>query len=178
MCRCCCSIACRRGCPWGTRWVRRNTCRASGWTLLVSDGECVARYREVLRDALDPTHPIDDWFVRAGAPEPSGQAVPAWSYRMSRVYYEGWRDRVIRSARGDPAQVPHLVLGALYREPGSRGPITGWARLCPVPAGMAASAWWAGAISRTVPAPVCATPAVPDGGAPGLRVAAKSFVPS
>ncbi len=92
-----------------------------GWTLLVSDGECVARHREVLRDALDPTTRLTIGSYELVRLSRSGQALPAWSYRMSRVYYEGWRDRVIRSARGDPAQVPHLVLGALYREPGFAG---------------------------------------------------------
>jgi hypothetical protein len=92
-----------------------------GWTLLVSDGECTARHREVLRDALDPASRLTIGPYELVRLSRSGQLAPAWSYRMSRAYCEAWRERVIRSARGDPAEVPHLVLGALYREPGFAG---------------------------------------------------------
>lgn len=92
-----------------------------GWTLLVTDGECAARHREVLRDATqrDTRLSIGDYeLVRLSRP---GRRTAAWSYRMSRDYYQAWRTRVIRSARGDPEELPVRVLAELYREPGFAG---------------------------------------------------------
>lgn len=92
-----------------------------GWTLLVTDGECDVRHREKLRDSTqDATRLMIGPYelVRLSRP---GQCTAAWSYRMSRPYYQAWRERVIRSARGDPEELPGRVLAELYREPGFAG---------------------------------------------------------
>jgi hypothetical protein len=92
-----------------------------GWTLLVTDGECGARHREVLHDATQRVTRLTIGPYELVRLSRSGQSTAAWSYRMSRPYYEAWRERVIRSARGDPEELPIRVLAELYREPGFAG---------------------------------------------------------
>jgi len=92
-----------------------------GWTLLVTDGECGARHREVLRDGAQRTTRLMIGPYELVRLSRHSQCTAAWSYRMSRAYYQAWRERVIRSARGDPEELPVRVLAELYREPGFAG---------------------------------------------------------
>ena len=92
-----------------------------GWTLLVTDGECVARHREVLKDALNRESRLCIGPYQLGRRTRRGEVRPVLSYSMTSDHYEAWRTRVIMSARGDPADRPELVLRDLYLEPGFGG---------------------------------------------------------
>jgi hypothetical protein len=90
------------------------------WTLLVTDGRHSAFDRESLKDA----HSVEGRFtvgqyqlVRATRP---GQAKPVWTFKMLPSYYDEYRQRVIRSARGDPRECVSRLLHELYTEPGWR----------------------------------------------------------
>lgn len=89
-----------------------------GWSLLFSEGFTPALHAEKLRDALDPKTclrigPYD--LVRRPR---KGSPQPAFTFRMNKEYYERYRDRVIRSARGDMSETPSSLLRSLYSEPG------------------------------------------------------------
>lgn len=90
------------------------------WTLLVTEGRHSAFDRESLKDA----HSAEGRFtvgqyqlVRATRP---GQAKPVWTFKMLPSYYDEYRQRVIRSARGDPRECVSRLLHELYTEPGWR----------------------------------------------------------
>lgn len=89
-----------------------------GWTLLVSDGVSRARERELLLDAFDSRHPLTIGPYELVRMTRKGQGKPALTYRMTRPYYEAYREKVIRSARGDVHESAHALLKALYSEPG------------------------------------------------------------
>jgi hypothetical protein len=99
-----------------------NGCHEStvGWTLLVTDGQHPAFHRELLKDA----HSVEGRFTVGSyelirAPRP-GQAKTVWTFRMRQAYYDEYRQRVVRSARGDPRECVQRLLHELYSEPGWR----------------------------------------------------------
>mgnify|MGYP007094537061 CR=1 FL=1 len=65
-----------------------------------------------------------------------GQARPAWTWQMRRDVYQNWRERLLRSARGDYTDTPQLLLVQLYRTPGFAGArsqvghLVSWYRRC------------------------------------------------
>lgn len=97
-----------------------STGSTMGWTLLVTHGHHPAFDRESLKDA----HSVEGRFTIGSyelirAPRP-GQAKTVWTFRMRQTYYEEYRRRVIRSARGDPREHVQRLLQELYSEPGWR----------------------------------------------------------
>jgi hypothetical protein len=92
-----------------------------GWTLLITDGKHPARTLEQLRDALDESQRLTLGPYQLIRRTRAGQVNPAWTWSMTRLEYTGWRDRVIRSARGDASDSPNRVLAELYRTPGFAG---------------------------------------------------------
>lgn len=65
-----------------------------------------------------------------------GQARPAWTWQMRRDVYQDWRERLLRSARGDYTESPQVLLVQLYRTPGFAGArsqvghLVSWYRRC------------------------------------------------
>ncbi len=92
-----------------------------GWTLLVSDGDCAARHREALHNARERDTRLVIGPYELVRHNRKHQSHPAWTFRMSHLYYEHWRGRVVRSARGDPHELCWHVLKDLYSEPGFAG---------------------------------------------------------
>jgi hypothetical protein len=66
----------------------------------------------------------------------SGQMRPAWTWQMQRDVYQDWRERLLRSARGDHTESPQALLVRLYRIPGFAGArsqvgrLVSWYRRC------------------------------------------------
>jgi len=97
-----------------------STDQTLGWTLLVTDGRHPAFHRESLKDAysVDGRFGIGPYeLIRAPR---RGQTRIVWTFRMQQSYYDNYRQRVIRSARGDPREPTSQVLRDLYAEPGWR----------------------------------------------------------
>jgi hypothetical protein len=92
-----------------------------GWTLLFTEGEHPARALEKLKDALDESQRLTLGPYQLIRRTRAGQVTPAWTWAMTRAEYSLWRDRVIRSARGDASHSPGRVLAELYRTPGFAG---------------------------------------------------------
>jgi hypothetical protein len=94
---------------------------ALGWSLLLTDGESPARHLEALTLATEVRTSIRIGpyeLVRRSRP---GQSRPAWTYRMTPEYYETYRGRALRSARGDPGEPSRTLLRDLYGQPGFAG---------------------------------------------------------
>jgi hypothetical protein len=92
-----------------------------GWTLLVTEGEHPARALEKLKDALDESQRLTLGPYQLIRRTRAGQVKPAWTWAMTKAEYSLWRERVIRSARGDASHSPGRVLVELYRTPGFAG---------------------------------------------------------
>jgi hypothetical protein len=92
-----------------------------GWTLLITEGEHPARALEKLKDALDESQRLTLGPYQLIRRTRGGQVNPAWTWAMTRAEYSLWRDRVIRSARGDAGHSSGRVLVELYRTPGFAG---------------------------------------------------------
>ena len=92
-----------------------------GWTLLLTEGEHPARALEKLKDALDESQRLTLGPYQLIRRTRAGQVKPAWTWAMTKPEYSLWRDRVIRSARGDASHSPGRVLAELYRTPGFAG---------------------------------------------------------
>lgn len=90
------------------------------WVLLVTAGEGLAHELERLRDVREPAGRlvIDDWEL-VTLPRP-GSPRPAWTWRVTRMAYEGWRARVIDVARRRP-EATEALMRQLYDQPGFAG---------------------------------------------------------
>lgn len=93
-----------------------------GWSLLLTDGEHKARSEERhLRDAREHrTRLRIGPYILTRRTRP-GQSTPSWTWMMTREEFAAWRERVIRSARGDIGDRVTVVLSELYRVPGFAG---------------------------------------------------------
>lgn len=107
-----------------------------GFTLMITDGDHPARHTERLL-LLTDEHTrlrIGNWeLVRRTRP---GQQAAAWTWAMQRTAYQEWRERLLRSARGDMTDSPEALLVELYGSPGFAatrsqvGHLVAWYRRC------------------------------------------------
>jgi hypothetical protein len=91
------------------------------WILLLSPGEHPARRLERLHSAHHPLHRISiDRFELVRMTRP-GSDVPAWTWRLTGIFYDALRASVIDTVRrGKPRDIRVLIAG-LFRMPGFRG---------------------------------------------------------
>ena len=96
-------------------------CERLQWTLLLTDGSSRARHLEALQRVTDTRNTLRVGRYEMVRRTRAGQAHPAWSYRMTSSVYADYRERVIKSARGDPREPVALLLKELYTQPGFAG---------------------------------------------------------
>ena len=95
--------------------------RIVGFTLLLTEGDHPAHHleRPILITSEHARLRIGQWeLVRRTR---RGRELPAWTWAMRRSVYQEWRERLLRSARGDMTQTPQALLVDLYRTPGFAG---------------------------------------------------------
>lgn len=107
-----------------------------GFTLLVTEGDHPAHHRErpILITHEHTRLRIGQWeLVRRTR---AGRDTPAWTWAMQKSVYVQWRERLLRSARGDMTQSPEALLVELYGSPGFAatrsqvGHLIAWYRRC------------------------------------------------
>lgn len=107
-----------------------------GFTLMVTDGDNAAHHLEQLRQIADDQYRVtigDHELVRRTRP---GHARPSWSWQIRKAVYREWRERLLRSARGDDGIPPSMLLAELYATPGFAaarsqvGRLASWYRRC------------------------------------------------
>lgn len=90
------------------------------WTLLVTPGEHLARRLETLKNATKKDGRVAlSGYELVLMPRP-GQERPAWTWRMTKSTYEGWRVRLMTAARRS-ARAAGIEIAELARTPGFAG---------------------------------------------------------
>lgn len=107
-----------------------------GFTLMSTRGDSAVHHLErpfLITDDHTRLRIGDLELVRRTRP---GQTRPAWTWQMRRDVYQDWRERLLRSARGDNTDSPQVLLVQLYRTPGFAGArsqvgyLVSWYRRC------------------------------------------------
>jgi hypothetical protein len=95
-----------------------------GWVVLITPGEHAAYWRgEDIKIATEDDQRLTiGQFQMLRRTRPDGNASsPSWTWAFTKAAYEEWRERVVRSARGDHMQSPTRLLLELYRFGSFRG---------------------------------------------------------
>jgi hypothetical protein len=95
-----------------------------GWIVLLTEGEHAAYWNgEDIKTATeDDQRLVIGQFQMLRRTRPGGSASsPSWTWAFTRAAYQDWRERVVRSARGDYTEPPARLLLELYRWGSFRG---------------------------------------------------------
>lgn len=95
-----------------------------GWLILLTEGEHAAYWRgENIKIATEDDQRLTiGQFQMLRRTRPGGNsASPSWTWTFTKSAYRNWRERVVRSARGDYTESPTQLLMELYRWGSFRG---------------------------------------------------------
>jgi len=95
-----------------------------GWVVLITEGEHAAYWRgEDIKIATEDDQRLTiGQFHMLRRTRPGGNSSsPSWTWSFTKSAYRNWRERVVRSARGDPTESPTRLLAELYKLGSFRG---------------------------------------------------------
>lgn len=95
-----------------------------GWVVMLTEGEHAAYWRgENIRVATEDDQRLTiGQFQMLRRTRPASTAPsPSWTWSLTKTAYGSWRERVIRSARGDHTESPTRLLAELYKLGSFRG---------------------------------------------------------
>ena len=95
-----------------------------GWVVLITPGEHAAYWRgENIKIATEGDQRVTiGQFQMLRRTRPGGNgSEPSWTWAFTKAAYKDWRERVLRSARGDYTESPTRLLAELYRFGAFRG---------------------------------------------------------
>lgn len=95
-----------------------------GWVVLITPGEHAAYWRgESIKIAMEDDQRLTiGQFQMLRRTRPDGNASsPSWTWAFTQAAYKEWRERVVRSARGEHTESPTRLLTDLYRFGSFRG---------------------------------------------------------
>jgi hypothetical protein len=95
-----------------------------GWIVLITPGEHAAYWHgENIKIATEDDQRLTiGQFHMLRRTRPSGNATgPSWTWAFTKSAYRSWRERLVRSARGDHTESPTRLLMDLYRFGSFRG---------------------------------------------------------